>query len=158
MSALLDTSVVIPYLGSVAYDRLVWTRLVREQVYVSAVSALELLAGSTRPEQRRKADAFSDLLDRRQRIVVPTVDEWRRAGVILARYQNRFGRIEPSAHVHDILIALAAERTGAELLTENGEHFRLWLRFLSPARRPRLVVLERGAHLNSHQQDCTRSG
>lgn len=37
MSILLDTSVIIPYLGSVAYDRFVWTRLVREQVYVSSV-------------------------------------------------------------------------------------------------------------------------
>ena len=37
MSLLIDTSVIIPDLGSVAYDRFVWVRLVREQVYVSSV-------------------------------------------------------------------------------------------------------------------------
>jgi predicted nucleic acid-binding protein len=148
LSALLDTSIIIPYLGSVAYDRLVWTRLVREQVYVSAVSALELLAGSTRVDQRRKADAFIDLLERRERIVVPTGDDWRRDGLMLARFQNRFGHVDPSAHVNDILITLAAARLGAELITENGEHFRLWSKFVAVSGRPRLLVLERRGHLS----------
>jgi len=83
MSILLDTSVIIPYLGSVAYDRFVWTRLVREQVYVSSVSGMELLAGSLHQDQRQKAEAFVDRLDRRGRIVTPTHGEWLRAGTIL---------------------------------------------------------------------------
>jgi predicted nucleic acid-binding protein len=149
LSILLDTSIIIPYLGSVAYDRFVWTRLVREQVYISAVSAMELLAGSLREDQRRKADAFIDRLARRGRMIAPLGDEWMRSGGILARYQNRFGHIEPSAHVNDILITLTAERLGADLATENGEHFRLWSRFISPPRRPRLLVLERQGHLNT---------
>jgi predicted nucleic acid-binding protein len=148
MSVLLDTSVVIPYLGSVAYEQFVWTRLVREQVYVSAVSGMELLAGSIYQDQKHKADAFIDRLDRRGRIVTPTHEEWLRAGAILARYQRRFGHVEPSAYVNDVLIALAAERLGAALATENGEHFRLWSRFLSADRRPRLIVLDRQEHLS----------
>lgn len=149
MSTLLDTSIIIPYLGSVAYDRFVWTRLVREQVYISAVSVLELLAGSLHEDQRRKADLFIDRLERRGRVVVPSGEEWRRAGLVLARYQNRFGHIEPSAHVNDILISLAAERLGGELITENGKHFQIWSRLLDVSRRPHLLVLERQAHLNS---------
>ncbi len=148
MSTLLDTSVIIPYLGSVAYERLVWSRLVREQVYISSVSAMELLAGSLHPNQRRLADSFIDRLARHGRVVVPSDEEWRRTGLILARYQSRFGHIQPGLHVADILIALAAERLGTELVTENGEHFRLWLRFLSQARRPRLLIVERELHLN----------
>jgi predicted nucleic acid-binding protein len=149
MSVLLDTSIIIPYLGSVAYDRFVWTRLVREQVYVSAVSAVELLAGSLREDQRRKADAFIDPLDRRGRLIAPLADDWRRAGLILARYQNRFGHVEPSTHENDILILLTAERLGADLATENGDHFRLWSRFLPASRRPHLLVLERQGHQTS---------
>ena len=68
---------------------------------------------------------------------------------MLARYQNRFGHIEPSAHVNDILISLAAERLGGELITENGKHFQIWSRLLDVSRRPHLLVLERQAHLNS---------
>jgi predicted nucleic acid-binding protein len=149
VSVVLDSSVIIPYLGSVAYDRLVWTRLVRDQVYVSTVSGMELLAGSLNPDQRRKADAFLDRLDRRGRLLTTTQDEWLRAGLIIARYQNRFGHVDPSAHLDDILILLAAERLGAELVTENGIHFRLWSRFLRLERRPPLTVVDRAAHLNS---------
>lgn len=149
MSVVLDTSVIIPYLGSVAYDRLVWTRLVRDQVFVSTVSGMELLAGSLYPDQRQKADALLDRLDRRGRLVTATQDEWLRAGLIIARYQNRFGHLEPSAHLNDILILLAAERLGAELITENGAHFQLWSRFLRPKRRPPLAVVDRAAHLNN---------
>src|SRR3990172_7417312 len=112
---------------------------------------MELLAGSLDEDQRRKADAFVDRLERRGRVVVPTGDDWRSAGLILARYQNRFGHVEPSAHADHILIILAAERRGAELITENGEHFRLWSRFLAASRRPRLLVLERQAYLNTGQ-------
>ena len=45
MSLLLDTLIIVPYLENVAYDRFVWTRLVREQVHISSVSGMELLAG-----------------------------------------------------------------------------------------------------------------
>ena len=148
MSLLLDTSIIIPYLGNVAYDRFVWTRLVREQVYISSLSGMELLAGSLRQNQRSKADAFLGWLERRGRILTPTHEEWLRAGMILARYQNRFGHVEPADHVNDILILLAAERLGAELATENGTHFRLWSRFRPVPKRPRLVVMDRQAHLN----------
>jgi predicted nucleic acid-binding protein len=77
-----------------------------------------------------------------------TGGEWLRAGRILARYQNLFGHVRPEAHIADILIMLAAERIGADLMTENGEHFRLWSRFRPGARRPRLVVLRREDYLN----------
>jgi predicted nucleic acid-binding protein len=149
VSLLLDTSVIIPYLGAVAYDRFVWVRLVREQVHVSSVSGMELLAGSLRQDQRSKAEAFVERLEKRERMVTPTYAEWLRAGLILARYQNRFGSIDPGAHIGDILILLAAERLGADLATENGRHFQIWSRFLPAARRPRLIVLDRQAHLNA---------
>ncbi len=149
MSLLLDTSVIIPYLGTVAYDRFVWVRLVREQVYISSVSAMELLAGSLQQDQRSKAEAFVDRLEKRERVVTPAFAEWLRAGRILARYQNRFGHIVPGDHIGDILILLTAERLGADLATENGRHFQLWSRFLPAAKRPRLVVLNRQAYLNT---------
>ena len=77
------------------------------------------------------------------RLVTTTEEEWCRAGRILARYQNRYGHVEPGDHIGDILILLAAERLGTDLVTENGEHFRLWSRFRPVSRRPRLIVLER---------------
>ncbi len=149
MSLLLDTSVIIPYLGAVAYDRFVWVRLVREQVLVSSVCGMELLAGSLRQDQRSKAEAFVERLEKRRRMVTPTHAEWLRAGLILARYQNRFGNIDPGTHISDILILLAAERLGADLATENGRHFQIWSRFLPPERRPHLIVLDRQAHSNA---------
>lgn len=148
MSLLLDTSIVIPYLGNAAYDRFLWTRMLRQQVYISSVTGMELLAGSLLPTQLSKAEAFLDRLERQRRVITPTHEEWLRAGKIVARYQNRFGHIEPSNHVHDILILLGAERMGAELATENGAHFRLWSKFRPTSRRPRLVVLDRQSYLN----------
>ena len=148
MSLLLDTSIIIPFLANLAYDRFVWTKLIREQVYVSSVSGMELLAGSVSLQQVNKAEAFLDRLGRRNRIVTPTHEEWLRAGKILARYQNRFGHIEPSDHINDILILLAAERLGSELATENGDHFRLWAKFRPAPKRPYLVVLDRQTYLN----------
>ena len=148
MSLLLDTSVVIPYLANVAYNRFVRSRLIREQVYIASVSGLELLAGSLSEEQRHKADAFLNPLIRYGRLVTPGEGEWLRAGRMIARFQNRFGHLDPSDHENDILILLAAARTGAELATENGDHFRTWSRFLPPNHRPRLVVLERQEYLN----------
>lgn len=150
MSLLLDTSIISPYLGNVAYDRYVWTRLVRDQVFTSSVCCMELLAGSLYPDQRRKADAFIGRLARRERIITPTHDEWLRAGRILARYQNQFGHVDPADHLNDILILLTAERLGAELATEDGDHFRLWARFRPPATRPRLVILDRQSHQNDN--------
>ncbi|TAK36606.1 MAG: type II toxin-antitoxin system VapC family toxin [Chloroflexota bacterium] len=148
MSLLLDTSIVIPYLGNIAYDRFLWTRMARQQVYISSVTGMELLAGSLLPTQLSKAEAFIDRLGRQGRIVTPAHEEWLRAGKIVARYQNMFGHVEPADHVHDILILLTAERMGAELATENAAHFRLWSRFRPAPRRPRLVVLDRQAYLN----------
>jgi predicted nucleic acid-binding protein len=109
---------------------------------------MELLTGSLYPDQRQKAEAFLHRLDRRGRIVTPTQKEWLRAGRILARYQNRFGHVEPLGHVNDILILLVAERLRAELATENGVHFRIWSRFLEMPRRPPLRVLDRQEHVN----------
>jgi predicted nucleic acid-binding protein len=149
VSVVLDTSIIIPYLGGTAYDRFVWSRLAREQVYISSVSGMELLAGSLRPEQRREADAFLGSLVRRSRVVTPDEGEWLRAGLILARFQNRFGHVDPARHINDLLILLAAERIGAVLVTENGDHFRLWSRFRPEARRPHLMILNRQEHLNS---------
>jgi predicted nucleic acid-binding protein len=149
VSLIIDTSVIIPYLGSVAYDRFVWVRLVREQVYISSVSAMELLAGSLQRDQRSKAEAFVERLEKRGRVVTPVHAEWLRAGLILARYQNSFGHIEPGDHIGDILILLAAERLGTDLATENYRHFQIWSRFLPTAKRPRLVALRREAHMNT---------
>ncbi len=151
MSVLLDTSVIIPYLGAVAYDRYVWLRPVREQVHMSSASAIELPAGSLQPDQRSKAEAFIDCLEKRDRVVARAHAEWLRAGLILARYQDGFGQIEPADHPGDILILLTTERLGADLATENGRHFQLWSRFLPHAKRPRLVVLSRHAHLNTDE-------
>jgi len=149
VSVVLDTSIIIPYLGGVAYDRFVWNRLVREQIYISSASGMELLAGSLRPDQRRRADAFLNELVRASRIVTPDQDEWLRAGLILARFQNRIGHVDPARHINDLLIFMAAERIGAVLITENGDHFRLWSRFRPEPRRPHLMILNRGEHLNS---------
>ena len=148
MSVVLDTSIIIPYLGGIAYDRFVWRRLTRDQIYVSAVSGMEILAGSLRPEQRRQADAFIGELVRASRFITPEQDEWLRAGLILARFQNRFGHVDPARHINDLLILLAAERLGMVLVTENGEHFRLWSRFRPEPRRPHLMILNRLEHLN----------
>lgn len=148
MSLLLDTSVVIPYLGNLAYGRLLFRPMVREQVIICVVSCAELLAGSLSSEQRRKSLAFIDRFDRDARVVTPTQGEWLRTGTILSRYQNRFGHVEPAKHQNDILILLAATRVGASVVTENGGHFRIWERFLPSNGRPPLWILDRQGHPN----------
>ncbi len=145
---LLDTSILVPYLAGTAYGRYLWGRLAREQVYVSSVSVMELLAGCTSQSQRRKVEDFASRLRLRERSITPNHEEWLRAGRIIARYQVRYGYIRPGAHIADLLILLVSERLGAELATENGEHFRLWSRFLVSKKRPSLTILDRQEHLN----------
>ncbi|MCL5736265.1 MAG: PIN domain-containing protein [Actinobacteria bacterium] len=148
MNVVLDTSIIIPYLGNVAYEHFVWWRLARRQVYVSEASAMELLAGSTSKEQRIKAEAMLHRLDADGRVLTPLSEEWRRAGLFVARYQSLRGHLKPGEHVADILILLTAARSGAELVTENGAHFQLWAEFLAQPRRPLLTVLKRQEHFN----------
>jgi predicted nucleic acid-binding protein len=145
---ILDTSIIIPYLGDVAYARLLWPYLVREQVLISAVSALELLAGSLTREQRQKALHFVGEFERSGRLVLPAQEDWLRAGTILARFQNLFGHVVPADHQNDLLILLAGQRLGGSVATENGSDFRTWSRFLRSPRRPPLLILNRQEHLN----------
>ena len=59
-------------------------------------------------------------------MVTPTHEDWTWSGVVLARYQERFGKVEPRDHINDILIALCAVRANAELVTVNADDMRRW--------------------------------
>jgi predicted nucleic acid-binding protein len=148
MTVILDTSIIIPWLRDIAYERFIRRQVVDDQLVISAVSGTELLAGSRTQEQRRKADALIGRLARDGRIITPDQTEWLRAGRVIAHYQNRFGNVVPADHVNDILILLTGERLGAGVVTENGDDFRLWSRFRPESLRPRLLVLNRHEHVN----------
>ena len=66
-------------------------------------------------------------------MVTPNHDDWTMSGVILARYRQRFGQVEPRDHINDILITLCAVNLNAELVTENVTDMERWKRMLRQA-------------------------
>ena len=68
-------------------------------------------------------------------MVTPNHDDWVLSGVLLARYQQRYGRVEPRDHINDILIALCAVRANAVLVTENVVDMERWRRMLGRSRK-----------------------
>jgi len=84
--------------------------------------------------------------------VVPTAEDWIRAGQGIRHYSRLYGNIEPREHVNDILILLAGAAIGAEVVTENAKHFTRWaflLRRMGFSTRVREV--RRNEHLDRNR-------
>jgi predicted nucleic acid-binding protein len=97
------------------------------EVYLHSVVALELLAGALAPElERRTAERFVRPFERRERVVTPSHDAWKRAAATVVQL-IRAKRLSPNgikpSFVHDCLIAASAREHGFVLVTDNVRDF-----------------------------------
>ena len=70
-------------------------------------------------------DEFGDFFKRVDRIVIPTMKDYEKAGIILSGLQSKKGYgIRKSASItNDCLLAASARSTGATLYTQNRKDF-----------------------------------
>jgi predicted nucleic acid-binding protein len=147
LKVLLDTNVYITALRSEADRsdfRATFYPLLPATV-LSAVVAYELSVSAADRTTRELLGEFVAPMERTGRVATPTFADWTSAGEIVSAIlkKDRGYRSKLPSLLNDILIALSARRSGAEVLTYNGDDFRLIkrhtafeLRVLADARRP----------------------
>ena len=98
----------------------------QQRVWLSAVVAGELYAGTRSPAEARLLDRLVRAAAAAQRLIVPTAEDWTHAGRLIARRARLRGALRPRDHLADVLIVVSAARLGGEVLTANRAHFDAW--------------------------------
>lgn len=127
---LFDTSILIPMIRGEAYEDLFLRALRSGRGRLSSVAMQELYAGVQTRDDKKDYDGINRAFLSRGYMVTPDHDDWTLSGVILARYQQLHGEVEPRDHINDILIALCAVKINAQLATENSVDMERWRKIL----------------------------
>jgi predicted nucleic acid-binding protein len=98
----------------------------QHRVWLSAVVAGELYAGTRSPAEARLLDRLVRAAASAQRLIVPAAEDWTQAGRLIARRARLRGALRPRDHLADVLIVVTAARLGGEVLTANRAHFDAW--------------------------------
>jgi predicted nucleic acid-binding protein len=130
---LFDSSVLIPWLRTRHYDTLVATAVASRRFLLSTVVGMELYAGTRSRGDKQDLDQMVWALTRVGRVVSPEPEDFYTAGQLVATYTRRYGQIALRDHAQDILIALGAWRTRAELFTVNRQDMERWQELLRRA-------------------------
>ena len=96
------------------------------QVWLSAVVACELYAGTRSTAEARLLDRLVHGAVARERLLVPGAEDWSAAGRLLACRIRLARTLRPRDHISDVLIVVSSERIGGEILTSNRVHFETW--------------------------------
>jgi len=117
--AIIDTSVYIDNLRSRRFEKELLE--LKQVVRCSAVVLAELWRGT----RSRDMVKFADYLSRNFRIIIPNEREWVDSGKIVGRIARTRGYdIHKIREIHfDVLIAMAARRIGACLITCDADDF-----------------------------------
>lgn len=101
------------------------------RTYLSGVVVQELYTGTSDAVGERLVAQFVHQTEKTGRIVIPTYQDWKEAGRVLARInrQEPAQRTRISRLVNDTLLAMSAIQIGATLYTLNGQDFRLIARY-----------------------------
>jgi len=124
---LFDTTVLIASLRNPARRPSLRRVITTGHCYLSAVTIAELHAGARTRDQQAAIVQLTTAFARINRILIPTAFEWEAAGRLIARARWRQGSMEPRDHYPDALIAFAADRIGATIVTANVADFRSWI-------------------------------
>lgn len=127
---LFDASVLIPMFRGVAYEDLFQRALRSGRARFSSVVMQELYASALAQADKRDDDVINRAFSRHGYMLTPDHNDWTGNRIILARYQQRYGALEPRDHINDILIVLSAAKAHAELITENDAHRTRWREML----------------------------
>lgn len=95
-------------------------------MWLSAVVACELYAGTRSAQERQLLARLVGGARNADRLLVPSADEWTRAGTLIARRVRLHGPMRPRDHLADVLILVSAARVAGEVLTANRRHFEPW--------------------------------
>jgi predicted nucleic acid-binding protein len=100
--------------------------VLRGQIWLSAVVACELYAGTRSTEEARFLDRLVRGAIARERMLEPLAEDWAAAGRLLARRARLWGALRPRDHLADVLIVVSAARLTGEIVTANRTHFEAW--------------------------------
>ncbi len=122
---LFDSSVYIQAMRDSRHDLLSTRQLGVGTVYLSAVVGSELLRGARERGVVRLLEELWRDFKRMGRVVLPEVNDWHDAGIVLARMAMKYGyeTLGQARLVHDVLIALSARRHGISVVTLNVADF-----------------------------------
>jgi predicted nucleic acid-binding protein len=125
MLFLFDTSVYVRLLLDAPFARAAepTLRRIAPMLYLSSVVRAELTQGARGAEGRALVDILSRRLERAGRTVTPTHGDWARAAKFQSELWDSVPSLRSKRMLHDFLIALAARRVGARLVTDNEKDF-----------------------------------
>jgi predicted nucleic acid-binding protein len=134
----LDTTVLVAAIRDA--NRAVLGAISRRRVWLSAVTICELLAGTRSASEAAVIVQLSRDARDADRLLVPSIEDWARAGQLIARRVRLHGSLRPRDHLADVLIVASAGRIGGDVVTSNRVHFEIWADL---ARRSGLDVVVR---------------
>lgn len=136
MLVLLDTSVYLRVLLDRAFAEAAEPALRRvgPRIRLSSVVRAELTQGARGPAGRALVDRLARRLERAGRVVTPSYDDWSRAGAVQSKIWDAHPTLRSKRLLNDLLIACAARRVGAILVTENERDFPVVDRWLPTER------------------------
>jgi predicted nucleic acid-binding protein len=122
---LFDTSVYIRILldGRFAANAEPAIRRLAPRLFLSSVVRAELTQGARGDAGRALVDRLSRQLERIGRVVTPTHQEWVQAATVQSRLWDAHPMWRTKRLLHDILLAISAQRIGARLVTDNERDF-----------------------------------
>jgi predicted nucleic acid-binding protein len=99
---------------------------------LSAVVAYELSVNAGNARTRELVADWVNPMQRIGRVVAPTFDDWQSASRVVSAIERKESSWKSKLPhlLNDILIALTGRRAGAEVVTYNGDDFRLIRRHL----------------------------
>jgi predicted nucleic acid-binding protein len=123
LKKLIDTNLFIDRFSNPSLYRHIF--LSEGLVYLSSVVLMELRAGAHSEKALKAVNDLFDFFRRVDRIIVPSISNYERAGEIISRLQTVKGyEIKKSASItNDCLIAASAKSIGAFICTQNKKDF-----------------------------------
>jgi len=118
-----DTNIYIDFLNQSKYSDRIYNP--DYLVYLSSVVLMELFAGSSVKEEIRDLEKLCKLYKRKNKLIVPSVEDYIEAGKIAAKMIANLGYDLKKSYwlLNDILIALSSQRIGAIVITQNRKDF-----------------------------------
>lgn len=133
MKYLLDTNIYLYAINSEAGEKFFTQRFFPFifRTYLASVVIEELYAGAIDRQAIRLVERYARALERTNRIVSPTFQDWKDAGKLVAQItrQEPGRRSKVQQMLNDILIVLCARQIGAAVCTFNREDFALIRRY-----------------------------
>lgn len=136
MTFLFDSSVYIRILvdANFARDAEPVLRRIAPRLYLSSVVRAELTQGVRGDAGRLLVERLALQLERVGRVVTPSHDDWVHAAMVQSKLWDASPTLRTKRMLHDILLAISAQRIGARIVTHNERDFVAFARWV-PTKR-----------------------